>query len=90
MSRQSPFCMYQGKKQAAGNAAGMGSMAFGATVGRTGAGDLGLTQPAVPPLCIDPLVAAMLQQAGTDAPRPHPRSTSAAFVVSALLCCAVL
>ena len=72
------------------NDAGMGSMAFGATVGRTAAGDLGMTQPAVPPLCIDPLVTAMLQRAGTDAPPLQPRSTSAAFAVRILLCCAVL
>lgn len=65
-------------------------MAFGATMGRTGAGDFGMTQPAVPPLCIDPIVTAMLQRTGTDAPPSQPRSTSAAFAVSALLCCAAL
>ena len=68
----------------------MGSMAFGATMGRTGAGNLGMTQPAVPPLCIDPLVTAMLQRAGTNVPPSQPRSTSAAFAVRILLCCAVL
>ena len=65
-------------------------MAFGATMGRTGATDFGMTQPAVPPLCIDPLVTAMLQRAGTDVPPSQPRSTSAAFAVRILLCCAVL
>ena len=70
--------------------AGMGSMAFGTTMGRTGAGDFGMTQPVVPPLCIDPLVTAMLHRAGTDVPPLQARSTSAAFAVRILLCCAVL
>ena len=73
---------------------GMGSVSFGNTKGRSIVEEFGMTQPAVPPLCIDPLVAALMQKAGTDVPLSQPRSTSPAFVVSlcktfVLLCAAL-
>ena len=81
---------------------GMGSMAFGNTLSRGGMmPDFGMTQPAVPPLTIDPLVTAMLQKASAQQPLTRPRATSPAFAVSGMpglppgssvepLCCAVL
>ena len=66
------------------HASGMGSMSFGATMGRTAAGDFGMTQPAVPPLCIDPIVTAMLQRAGAEVLPSQPQSTSPAFAVRSL------